>query len=176
MNTLVAIKLLKAWDKRGHYVFTKHMLSKLFLTEKPKTFSESLRRLVQKKILVRACRGIYVYPDAASYNSYVLEHISKALRTGDYNYVSLESALSQYGLISQMPIDRLTIMTTGREGLYHTPYGSIEMTHTRRSINDILNNTIIHAKNPLRMAKQEAAVRDLKRVGRNTNLLLQDTF
>ncbi len=33
---------------------------------------------------------------------------------GEYNYVSLESMLSEYGLISQIPIDRLTVMTTGR--------------------------------------------------------------
>lgn len=37
---------------------------------------------------------------------------------GEYNYISLESALSEYGIISQIPIDRLTIMTTGRKGEY----------------------------------------------------------
>ncbi len=41
----------------------------------------------------------------------------------------LESALSEYGVISQIPIDRLTIMTTGRKGHYKTPYGTIEFTH-----------------------------------------------
>ena len=171
MKMLPALGLLKTWDKKGRYIFTKHVLSKLFTPSNPKTFSENLRRLVEKKILIRACRGIYVYPDATCFDRFVLEHIAKALRCGEYNYISLESALSQYGVISQMPVDRLTIMTTGREGIYHTPYGTIEMTHTKRSANDILNNTQLIEKNPLRIATKSAAIRDLKRVGRNINLL-----
>ena len=32
------------------------------------------------------------------------------------------SKLSEYGLISQIPIDRLTVMTTGRKGIFKTQY------------------------------------------------------
>ncbi len=45
-----------------------------------------------------------------------IEYVAKSLRRGEYNYISLESALSKYGVISQIPIDRLTVMTTGRKG------------------------------------------------------------
>lgn len=171
MKKTDAIRVLRVWDKKGRYVFTHHMLAKLFPEENPKTFSESLNRLVKAGILERAVRGIYVNNDAVSFDPYVIERIAKALRPGEYSYVSLESMLSEYGVISQIPIDRLTVMTTGREGIYKTPYGTIEMTHTKRSADDILKNTQFIEKRPLRVATKKAALRDLKRVGRNINLI-----
>lgn len=171
MKKTDAIRVLRAWDKKGRYVFTHHMLAKLFPLENPKTFSESLNRLVKAGILQRAARGIYVNNDAVSFDPYLIERIAKALRPGEYNYVSLESMLSEYGVISQIPVDRLTLMTTGREGIYKTPYGTIEMTHTKRSPDDILKHTQRIEKRPLRMATKKTALRDLKRVGRNMNLI-----
>ena len=120
---------------------------------------------------MHAARGIYVNEDAASFDSYTIERITKALRRGEYSYVSLESMLSEYGIISQVPIDRLTIMTTGRKGIYNTPYGIIEFTHTKRSVKNILSNTHMISEKPLRIAYKETALRDLKRVGRNINLI-----
>lgn len=76
----------------------------------------------------------------------------------------------QSRVISQIPIDRLTAMTTGRKGVFKTPYGVIEFTHTDRCDIDILNNTILYDR-PLRIATESAAIRDLKRVGRNTHLI-----
>ena len=63
-------------------------------------------------------------------------------------------------------------MTTGREGVYQTPYGVIEMTHTKRSTTNILKNTVFVKKKPLRIATKKTALRDLKRVGRNLNLII----
>jgi hypothetical protein len=85
--------------------------------------------------------------------------------------VSLESAMSEYGAISQIPIDRVTVMTTGRKGIYETPYGVIEFTHTRRPVADILEHIHRVEGRPLRVASKAAAWRDLKRVGRNTALV-----
>lgn len=104
-------------------------------------------------------------------DSYTIEHIAKALRPGEYNYVSLESILSEYGAISQIPLDRITIMTTGRKGVYKTPYGTIEYTHTKRDWSDILKEIKTVEKRPLRIASKKIAWRDLKRVGRNTNMV-----
>ncbi|HFQ4883866.1 TPA: hypothetical protein ACGWRI_005090 [Vibrio vulnificus] len=53
---------------------------------------------------------------------------------------------------------------------YKTPYGVIEITHTKRSVSDILNS-IYRSERPLRVATQDAAIRDLRRVGRNLHLL-----
>jgi len=173
MKKLQAIQTLRKFDKQGKFLFTKQDLAKLFPDDHPKTFEEGLNRLVKADILVRACRGIYINPYAQSMDSYIIEHIAKALRRGEYNYVSLESMLSEYGLISQILIDRLTVMTTGRKGTYKTSYGIIEFTHTKRPIPDILKSIKRIEGRPLRVATQETASRDLKRVGRNTELLRQ---
>ena len=171
MHKMHAIQVLRHWDKKGRYVFTKQTLAKLFPEDNPKTFSEGLNRLVKEGILQRACRGVYINSDAVSFDQYTIERIAKALRYGEYNYVSLESMLSEYGIISQIPVDRLTVMTTGREGIYKTPYGTIEMTHTKRSVINILNDTILVEKRPLRIATKKTALRDLKRAGRNLDLI-----
>lgn len=176
MTKSEAFQALRFWDLQGRYVFTHNDLRKLFPNDKPKTFSEGLARLVAEGLLVRACRGIYVNPYASSLDGFTIEHIAKALRRGEFNYVSLESMLSEYGVISQIPMDRLTVMTTGREGTYHTPYGTIEFTHTKRSTADILASILVVPHRPLRIASQEAAWRDLKRVGRNIHMVNEEVL
>lgn len=174
MKQGLASKLLREWDKIGRYVFSKHELAKLFPHDNEKTFSEALNRLVKAGILRRACRGVYVNENAKSFNSGTIERVVIALRSGKYNYVSLESMLSEYGVISQIPIDRITVMTTGRKGIYNTTYGTIEFTHTKRSIINIIQSTYLAEDRSLRLATKETAWRDLKRVGRNTDLVNEE--
>jgi predicted transcriptional regulator of viral defense system len=173
MKKLEAIQELRKFDKSGRYVFNKRDLAKLFPNDGPKAFDEGLNRIVKAGFLKRACRGTYVNENAQNLDGQVIEHIVKTLRRGCYNYISLESMLSEYGVISQIPMDRLTVMTTGKSGVYKTPYGVIEFTHTKRSVDSILSNTQ-HVKNRLlRVATKKTALRDLKRVGRNLNLIQQ---
>lgn len=169
MDKLTAIAKLDEFSRNGRYVFQLHDFDKIFPDESPRALKGSLKRLVDSNILIRAVQGVYVYQRATK-DSYILEHIVKTMRRGEYSYVSLESALSEYGVISQIPIGRLTVMTTGRSGEYKTPWGVIELTHTERSVSDILSGTI-ETKSPIKFAKKETAVRDLLRVGRNTHLI-----
>ncbi|BBM66921.1 hypothetical protein VA249_35670 [Vibrio alfacsensis] len=134
--------------------------------------NETLKRLVKNQILERVARGIYLYALSKDrFSANTLEIIAKTLRRGEYSYVSLESALSEYGVISQIPVNRLTVMTTGRKGEYKTRYGVIEFTHTKKSVPDIIDS-IRSVGRPLRIATQETAIRDLKRVGRNVHLII----
>lgn len=164
-------KMLNEWDKRGRYVFSRHEIHRLFAQESDKTLDKSLARMVERGLLRRVTRGVYLNPYAASHDGYAIEHIAKALRPGEYNYVSLESALSEYGVISQIPIDRLTVMTTGRKGTYRTSYGTVEFTHTKRSLNEVLQSMMLVPGRPLRIATLGAARRDLRRAGRNCHLM-----
>jgi len=171
MNREQAVKILREQDRKGKYVFSNHDLHKLFPEDSFKTFNEGLKRLVKSGGVKRACRDVYVNEEAKQFDSYTIERIAKTLRRGEYSYISLESILSEHGVISQIPIDRITIMTTGRKGTYNTAYGVIEFTHTKRTVKDILENTTKVNKRPLRIASKQAAWRDLKRVGRNINLV-----
>ncbi|MEX0618619.1 MAG: hypothetical protein WDZ76_01525 [Pseudohongiellaceae bacterium] len=170
MNTTTALKRLNLWDNQDRFVFTRADLAKIFHEDSPRAFKAGLQRLVADEILLRPVRGVYLYALSQSRGSDTVEHIARALRRGEYNYVSLESALSEYGVISQVPVDRLTVMTTGRKGEYPTPFGTIEFTHTKRRPGDILPG-VRDVGRPLKLATPAVAWRDLKRVGRNTHLV-----
>ncbi len=78
---------------------------------------------------------------AGNQGSNLLERIAVTLRSGHYNYLSLESALLAYGIISQVPLAGITVMTTGRSGIFDTPFGRIEFIHTKRHGGQILDHT-----------------------------------
>lgn len=170
MNKITAIHRLNEFDKLGRYVYALRDLAKIFHEDSPRALNAGLARLVKDGILTRAARGTYVYNNARSQDGYTLERIVQTLRRGEYNYISLESALSEYGVISQIPLGRITVMSTGRSDEIKTPYGVIEFTHTKRPLEQILQMTF-RGDSPLRKATKSAAVRDLRRVGRNTDLI-----
>ncbi|NJM44143.1 MAG: hypothetical protein HC858_09495 [Brachymonas sp.] len=62
--------------------------------------------------LQRVCRGVYVYGQAAS-SGLLLFHVAAVLRANGLNYISLETALSAQGLISQVPMNWVSIMSAG---------------------------------------------------------------
>ncbi|MRJ43166.1 MULTISPECIES: type IV toxin-antitoxin system AbiEi family antitoxin [Idiomarina] len=170
MKQLDAIRKLSDFDKQGRYVYALSDLRKIFHEDTEANLRAGIKRLIKDGILVRASNGVFVYMPARSKGSSTLELVARTIRRGEYNYVSLESALSEYGAISQIPIDRLTVMTTGRSGEFKTPFGTIEFTHTKRNVIDILDNSV-EVGRPLRLATQAAAYRDLKQVGRNLHLV-----
>jgi hypothetical protein len=170
MDMKTALNVFSDWDQKGRYVFILNDFIKLFPNDNKRTLQAGVNRLLKQGLLERVSRGVYIFKRSHQLDHNVIEHIAKALRRGHYNYLSLESALSEYGAISQIPIDRLTVMTTGRKGEYITPYGVIEFTHTKRHVRDIIK-VIKNIQRPLRLATLQTAWRDLKRVGRNTYLV-----
>ena len=175
MKRLDLLKRLDELERRNVFVLSKKDIEKLFPEEDEKAMEKSLQRMVKDGILVKAARGIYVNASAASRNAgWLVEEVAKALRPGKLCYVSLECMLSEYGVISQIPMSRLTVMTTGASGLHETPYGIIEFTHTKRSIPEVLDRTLFIKERPLRIAKKQAAVQDLLRIGRNTDMIDYD--
>ncbi|CAN5399465.1 hypothetical protein BH11PSE9_BH11PSE9_27120 [soil metagenome] len=174
MKRMELIQRLAELDRRGVHVLAKRDIEKLFPDEDAKAMDQSLGRMVADGLLQRVARGLYVNPAASSKNRWIAEEIARALRPGKLSYVSLESILSEYGVISQIPVDRITVMTTGASGLVETPYGTIEFTHTKRGVAAIVDRTLAAKGRPLRIATKDAAVRDLLRVGRNVNMMDPD--
>ena len=170
VRTLDALDILNSWDKQGRYVFTKSDLAKL-INEPTNLLNKTLERLTDQHVLIRVARGVYVFRYSAHVGAYTIEEIAQVLRRSEYNYVSLESALSEWGTISQVPIDRITVMTTGRKGEFRTPFGVIEFTHTENSPEYILANTIRRDPHPLPIASEQLALKNQLRVGRNIDLI-----
>jgi hypothetical protein len=65
----------------------------------------------------------------------------------------------------------VTIMTTGRKGIFETDYGIIEFTHTMRSISELADNLYYDDDIGMFRANTQRAIADLKRVGRNVNMI-----
>lgn len=170
------IKFLDLLSENGIYAFTNGMIRNVFPGEPEENLKKTLRRALAARIIERACRGVYLYTRANSVNIYKLESVAAALRGGKYSYISLETALSEYGIISQMTLGYLTVMTTGRSQKYTTPHGTIEFTHTSRPESEIVRNTYWQGERPLRVASPAAAFEDLRRVGRNLHMVDMETY
>ncbi len=170
MRSLQAIKSLTEWERQGRVVFTYSDLRKVFRHDSDPAFRSGLASLTRNGVLQRVGRGVFVFALAKLAGAHILERIAVALRRGAWSYLSLESALSEWGAISQVPLGGLTVMTTGRRGEFLTPFGRVEFTHTAKQPGDILAQTTDVGR-PLRLARPEWAARDLRRVGRNVGMI-----
>lgn len=165
-----AINMLSRWDRHGRYVYLKRDLRKMF-AEPEQTLNDSLDRLIRDKVLVRAARGVFVYQLSSHIDEGTLDMVARSLRRGHLTYESLESALSTYGIISQIPVDRRTYMTSGREGTYVTPYGTIEFTHTAVRPSKLMPDLVTLKGREVPIATKELAMRNLKSTHRNLDLI-----
>jgi uncharacterized protein (DUF39 family) len=87
--------------------------------------------------LRRVVKGIYESTITPPEPVTAIYKIIKKLRSSVLSYISLESQLSYTGDISQVIMDRVTIVTKGRSGIFSTPYGVIEFTHTENPVRNI---------------------------------------
>src|SRR5210317_1372177 len=62
-----------------------------------------LSRATKAGLLKRVCRGVYWYPVADYPREHLLYHAAARLRAGEFNFLSLETVLSDAGVISQVP-------------------------------------------------------------------------
>ena len=95
----------------------------------------------------------------------------RKLRRGFLNYISLESQLSYSGEISQIVMDRVTVMTKGRSGCFETRYGVIELTHTKQPLERLISNVYFDSDVSMYRATNDQAIADLKAVRRNLHML-----
>lgn len=160
-------------DRSGVWAFTPRSFGTLFGKEDPRYVKLMMKRLADQGVLTRAGRGTYVNPLARSLPSDVRRGLIRFLRPREISYVSLETKLSEAGAISQIAT-ALTCMTTGSSGTFDTPWGIIEFTHTSRGID--LSSDVYCGEDGTLEATIRCAARDLRRVGRNVDLIDDDTL
>jgi hypothetical protein len=62
------------------------------------------------------------------------------LRAAEFNYLSLETVLSDVGAISQVPMNWISLMTSGRSHVVDCgDYGHIEFVHTAQKPDEVSN-------------------------------------
>src|SRR5258705_7771231 len=124
---------LRDMDRRGVWAFTTATFAALLGNPEQGYLKLMMKRLADQGVLIRAARGVYVNAHARSIPNDVRGALIRFLRPREVTYVSLESRLSEAGVISQVAT-ALTCMTTGSPGRFDTPWGAIEFTHTNRAI------------------------------------------
>lgn len=164
-----ALKKLNGLEDKGVTVFSRNDLGVVF-QEHGDTLSSTVKRLTKYNVLKKIANGLYVNAQSKNTDN-LLYKIVQFLRPDDINYLSNESVLCNLSIISQQMLDRITVMTTGRSGIFNTPFGVVEFTHTKRDPLVILKETARPKNFPIRIANKYIAVRDLKRIGRNVNMI-----
>lgn len=172
MKSVEAIKILHGCDLEGRILFRSRELGGLF-GESGDTLRSTIKRLTADGILERIAHDAYLYLLFHPNGCDLLGHIAAFLRPGEVTYESLESAASQWGFISQIPLGRISCVTTGAEGLVDTRFGAIEFVHTNDSLNDVKRGILDRMpRNRLPIATEERCLHDL--VSRKRSLELID--
>ena len=150
-------------------LFRAQDLRNLFPKHSDNAFWVILNRAVQRGQLQRITRGIYRDPEIPDSSGRQLYHVAALLRPGHFNYLSLESVLSEAGWISQVPMNWITLVSTGRTNTIQCgPLGTIEYVHSERDPNTITGQLHYDPACHLYRATPELALDDMKRMRRPT--------
>jgi predicted transcriptional regulator of viral defense system len=155
-----------------HYLFAVSDFQALFPYKTLPALLVLLGRAVKSGILERVCRGLYLYSKVAYPQEFLLYHTAVRLRANVFCYLSLESVLSEAGIISQIPLNCVTLMTSGRSGKINCgKFGRIEFTHTKKNPADILPLLTYDFRYKLWCAAVPLALQDWRAAGRRNDLL-----
>lgn len=128
-------------------------------------------------LLKRVCRGVYLYPRVAYPRGVVLFHVAARLRAGDFNYISLETALSEAGVISQIPISTVTLMSSGRtQTIRCGEFGRLEFIHTARRPEQLVDQLTYDPVCRLWRASVSLALRDMRATRRSLELISEEAI
>ncbi len=155
-----------------HYLFTLHDLRALLPSSSTSAFKTLLSRGVKEGYFIRLCRSLYLYKRIVPASGLVLFHAAARLRANDFNYISLETVLSDSGIISQQPINWVTIISSGRSNkIICDPFGTIEFIHTHQQPCEIGKELHYDPGCKLWRASIKQALRDMRVTKRNTDLI-----
>ncbi len=135
-------------------------------------FKTLLSRAVREGHLAKLCRGLYLYEKANPDRGLILPHAVSKLRPLGLNYLSLETVLSDAGVISQIPMNRIMVMSSGRSSVIDCgPWGTIEFIKTRQRPEDLVSQLEYDPRARLWRASVVQALRDMRATHRNVDLI-----
>jgi predicted transcriptional regulator of viral defense system len=167
----LATSLDRLFDEE-HFLFSLSDLSSLLPELSTIAFKALIGRAVKNGLLKRVCRGIYLYPLKKYSSGLILYRAAARLRAHEFNYLSLESVLSDAGVISQIPMNWITLMSSGRT---HTVdcgvWGHIEFIHTKRKLASLESDLYYDTNCGLWRCSVSMALLDMKYTRRNMELV-----
>ncbi|WP_299984022.1 type IV toxin-antitoxin system AbiEi family antitoxin domain-containing protein [Desulfobacula sp.] len=159
-----------------HFLFSTGDLRGINPGQTKEAFKVLLSRAVKNGLLKRICRGLYLYPKVPFETGLVLHHAAARLRAHEFNYLSLESVLSDAGVISQIPMNWITLMSSGRSNIIDCGvFGHIEFIHTTNKPAALAGHLTYDFSGHLWRASVSQAIKDMKKTRRNTDLIDWET-
>lgn len=157
---------------KEHYLFSLSDLRSIFSEKNSTSFRALIGRAEKTGVLRRVCRGLYLYPKVDYPGGLILYHAAARLRANEFNYISLESALSDAGAISQIPMNWITLMSSGRCYTVNCgSFGHIEFVHTKKDLKKIVSQIQYDPVCRLWRASVSLALRDMALTRRSTELI-----
>jgi hypothetical protein len=157
---------------RQHFLFSMTDMRALFPGHSAGAYKGIIHRAVRKGYLIRICHSLYTFKDKVPRDGLTLFHIARHLRSQEFNYLSLETVLSEAGVISQIPLSRIFVMSSGRSSIVDCgKYGSIEFVHTVRTPLDVMDQIFYDKQYKMWRAMVPLALQDMKRTKRNMDLI-----
>lgn len=170
------MKALISWLSQNvsseHYLFSLKDLRPLCPDLSDTALKTMLSRTVSLGYLERVCRGLYTYQKLDHSNGLLLFHAAAYLRSNEFNYISLETVLSDAGVISQIPMNTISIMSSGRSNKISCgKFGMIEFIHTAQKPAEIMDQLTYDTNCRLWRASVRVALMDMKRTRRSLDLI-----
>ena len=157
---------------KDHALFSPADLRAVLPKHHSGAFRALLSRAEKNGLLRRVCRGLYLYPHADYSAGLILYHAAARLRADGFNYISLESALSDAGVISQIPMNRVTLMSSGRTACISCgEFGAIEFVHTKKQPAGVVGELMYDVRCHLWRASVGLAMRDMRAARRSLDLV-----
>lgn len=134
-----------------------------------------IHRAEKRGLLERVCQGVYQYVGAPDTSGLILFHAAALLRARHFNYISLETVLSEAGQLSQIPMAWITVVSTGRSAEINCGrFGTIEFVHTERPMSLVIDELSYDPRCHLYRASQRLSLADMRRFNRPTLNLVQE--
>ena len=164
-------RTLRSIASPQNYLFSIADLATILPGHDRNAITQIASRAIAAGFLLRACQGLYLLADTPR-AGFELFHIAAKLRAGFFNYLSQETVLSDTGIISQIPVNRVTIMTSGRSAQIPCgSFGPIEFPHPKRDLVSLSSRLVYDGQRRMLCAPVDIAWEDLKAAHRNLHLV-----
>ena len=173
------LKILTKWLEENasnmHYLFSPQDLRALFPRMSDNSFKTLLSRTAKLGYLKRVGRGLYAYTKAMRSDGLLLFHAAAYLRSHEFNYLSLETVLSSVGVISQIPVNWISVMSSGRSNTISCgEFGTIEFIHTAQKPSQVMEELTYDPNYGMWCASVRLSLRDMKKTHRKMDLINWD--
>lgn len=161
-------KELQRLVDENNYLFSATDLRVLLPTLSDSAFKSLLHRLCKNEYIYKVVKGLFLYPYLGLKKGNVLFHVAAKMRNSNFNYLSLETVLSREGAISQIPLQWISLMSSGRSyKVSCNNYGTIEFVHTKRKPSQLVNHLTYDSQLRLWVADTHLAIEDMKNTHRS---------